>query len=82
MRIANCRREIVLCQRGLDPRDEVAVIGLVVGVLKLAAAALGEMAARRLLERMEGNESDPEVLQLVPKLYAVAGETLTPLDNQ
>jgi hypothetical protein len=39
----------MLGKRGLDPRHEIAAIGFVVGVLELAAAAFGEMAAGCLL---------------------------------
>ena len=49
MRLADCRREIVLRQRCLDPRHEIAAIHLVVGMLELAPAALGEVSARRFL---------------------------------
>jgi hypothetical protein len=49
MRLANRCREIVLSQRRLDPRHEIAAIHLVVGMLELAPTALGEMAARRFL---------------------------------
>src|SRR4029079_13994075 len=47
--MANFGRKIVLRERRLDPRDEIAAIGVIVGVLELAAGALREMAARRLL---------------------------------
>jgi LacI family transcriptional regulator len=50
-------------------------------LLRVNWEELGRMAARRLLERMEGNQGAPEVLQLVPKLYALQGETVTPLDK-
>ena len=49
MRIADLRLETVLGQRCLDPRNEIAAIGLVVGMLKLASAALGEVTAGRFL---------------------------------
>lgn len=49
MRLANLRLQSMLRQCGLDPRDEIAPIGLVVGMLELASAALGEMMARRIL---------------------------------
>ena len=56
MRLADLGRQPVLGQRGLDPRDQIAAIGLVVGVLELAAAAFGEMTARRLLVMRAGRE--------------------------
>ena len=40
----------------LDPRDEIAAIGLVVGMLQLAAAAFGKVAARRLLVVRPGRQ--------------------------
>ena len=49
MRLADLGRQVVLGQRALDPRDEIAAIGVIVGMLELAAAAFGKMAARRLL---------------------------------
>ena len=39
----------MLGERGLDTRNEIAAIGLIVGMLELAAAAFREMAAWRLL---------------------------------
>ena len=56
MRIANCRREIVLCQRGLDARHEIAAISFIVGVLELAPAALRKMTARRVLVIRPGRQ--------------------------
>ena len=49
MRFTNLRGEPVLGERSLDARHEIAAIGLVIDMLELASAALGEMAARRLL---------------------------------
>jgi LacI family transcriptional regulator len=49
--------------------------------LRMNWEELGRMAARRLLERMEGHNGSTEMLQLVPKLYAVDGLEFTPLDN-
>ena len=47
--------EAVLRQRGLDPRHQIAAIGLVIGMLQLAAAAFGKMTAwRHLVMRAEG----------------------------
>jgi len=55
---ANVRRKSVLRQRCLDPRDQVTAVSLVVGMLQLAAAALGKMAAwRRLVVRPEGQRA-------------------------
>ena len=42
-------REVVLCERRLDARYQIAAIALIVGMLKLAAAAFGEVAAWRFL---------------------------------
>lgn len=50
-------------------------------LLRVNWEELGRMAAKRLLERMEGRQGPPEVLQLVPKLYAVHGDQLTPIDD-
>ena len=49
MRIANLSRKIVLGERGFDSRDEIATICLVVGLLELAPAAFGKVAAWRHL---------------------------------
>jgi hypothetical protein len=49
MRLAKLRLQFVLRQSGLDPRDKIVAIGFVVGVLELAAAALREVPARRIL---------------------------------
>lgn len=49
MRLADLGRQFVLREGGLDPRHKISTIGLVVGMLQLAAPALGEVAARRLL---------------------------------
>ena len=58
MRLADFGLEPVLRQRRFDSRDQEGAIGGVVGVLELAAAALGEMAARRLLVmRAEGERA-------------------------
>ena len=51
-------------------------------LLRVNWEELGRMAAKRLLERMEGRESGPEVLQIVPKLYAVDGEHFTAMDER
>jgi hypothetical protein len=47
--IADLRAQIVLCERRLDPRFEVAAIGFVVRMLELAPAAFWKMPAGRLL---------------------------------
>jgi len=58
MRLADLGREIVLRQRGLDPRHEVSAIRGIVGMLQLAPAAFGKMPARRLLVmRPEGERT-------------------------
>src|SRR6187551_420897 len=49
MRGANFRLKLVLGKRRLDPRHQIVPIGRVVGMLELAAAAFGEVLARRLL---------------------------------
>lgn len=49
MRFANLRGEIVLRQCCLDTRDQIAAIGIVIGVLELAPAAFRKVAAGRLL---------------------------------
>ena len=49
MRLAYLGRELVLGERGLDPRLEIAAIGRVVGMLKLAPAAFGKVTAWRQL---------------------------------
>lgn len=56
MRIPNLGLQTVLRERGLDPAHEIAAICLVVSMLELAAAALREMAARRLLMMRSGRE--------------------------
>lgn len=56
MRLADFRPEIMLCQRAPDPRNEIAAIGLVVGLLELAPAAFGEVATRRVLVVRAGRE--------------------------
>ena len=43
------RRELVLGKRRFDPRNEVIAIGLIIGMLELAAAALGKVTAWRHL---------------------------------
>ncbi len=55
MRLPDFGLKPMMGKRGFDPRHEIAAIGMVVGVLELAAAAIREMAARRLLVmRTEG----------------------------
>ena len=49
VRFANFGRQVVLRQRRLDPRLQLAAIRLVVGVLELTPATLREMPAGRLL---------------------------------
>jgi len=49
MRLADLGQERMLRQRRLDPREEIAAVRLIVGMLELAPSALREMAARRLL---------------------------------
>jgi len=49
MRFANIGFEGVLGERGFDPRDEIAAVGGIVGMLQLAPAAFREMPARRFL---------------------------------
>jgi LacI family transcriptional regulator len=50
-------------------------------LLRINWEELGRMAARRLLERMEGRTGGPEVLQLVPKLYFADGDELTAIEG-
>src|SRR5512144_2864550 len=49
MRLPDFGREVVLCERGLDARYQVAAIGFIVRMLELAAAAFRVVAARRFL---------------------------------
>ena len=51
MRYGNkgAEKPALLEQRGLDPRNQKAAIGLVIGMLELAAAALRKVAARWIL---------------------------------
>ena len=49
MWVANLGRQIMLCESRLSPRHEIAAIGLVIDVLKLASAAFREVPAGRLL---------------------------------
>ena len=56
MRFADFGLERMLRERGFDPRHEIAAVRLVIGMLELAAAALGEMPARRLLVVRAGCE--------------------------
>lgn len=56
MRIAKLRFQIVLGQRGPDPRNEIAAIGLVVGMLELASTAFRKVPARRVLVMRAGCE--------------------------
>lgn len=56
MRCSNLRLEAVLRQCGLDARDEIAAVRLIVGMLELAAPALGKVAARRLLVMRPGRK--------------------------
>ena len=46
----------LLGERGFDPRHEIAAIGLIVGMLELAAAAFGEMPAWRFLVMRAGRQ--------------------------
>ena len=57
MRLANLGLKALLGKRGPDPRDEIAAIGIIVGVLKLATAAFRKVRARWFLvmgSRREG----------------------------
>ena len=56
MRFADLGLQPMLGQRRLNPAYEIAAIGLVVGMLELAAAAFREMAARRILVMRAGSE--------------------------
>ncbi len=49
MWLADFGGQLVLRKRSFDARDQISAIGLIIRVLKLATAALVEMAARRLL---------------------------------
>ncbi len=49
MRVARISVSSVLGERRLDARDEIGAVGLVVGMLELAAAAFGEVTAWRRL---------------------------------
>ena len=64
MRIADLGRELVLRKRRLHARYQIAAIRLVVGMLELASAAFGEMAAGRLLmvrTRRERSVIEPRI---------------------
>ncbi len=50
-------------------------------LLRINWEELGRMAAKRLLERMEGRAAGPEILQLVPKLYFADGNDLHPIEE-
>ncbi len=57
MQRSDLRLQLVLRQSGLDPRNEVTAIRVVIGVLELASAALGKVPAGRILmvrSRREG----------------------------
>ena len=56
MRLADLGLQAVLGQRAVDPRDQIAAIGLVVGMLELAAAAFGKVTAWRHLVVRPGRE--------------------------
>ena len=56
MRLADLRLQPMLSERRLDPRDEIAAIRFVIGVLELAAAALRKVTARRILVVRPGSE--------------------------
>ncbi len=56
MRLADLGLQRMLRQRGLDARDEVAAIGVVVDVLELTPAAFGKVTARRLLVMRSGRK--------------------------
>src|SRR5437868_12469350 len=65
MRLADRGGQIVLSERRFDSRLEIVAIRLVVGMLQLASAAFGEMAAWRLLvARTKGQR--PVVEQRIP----------------
>ena len=58
MRLSDFRLELVLRQRRHDARDEEIAVCRVIGMLKLAPAALGKVPARRVLVmRTEGERS-------------------------
>ena len=56
MGLADLRLQPVLRKRRFDPRDQIAAIRFVIGMLELAPAALGEVPARRLLVVRPGRE--------------------------
>ena len=58
MRLADHGCQLMLCERSLDPRHQVAAIRLVIGVLKLAPAALRKVTAwRHLMVRARDERS-------------------------
>src|SRR5688572_24945511 len=67
MRLADFGRDAVLVERAFHPRHQIAAIGIVVGMLQLAAAALGKVAARRHLVMRA-------VLDVAISPYHVAGD--------
>jgi CRISPR/Cas system-associated endonuclease Cas1 len=56
MRLPDLGIDLVLGKRILDARDQISAIGLVIRMLKLASAALREMAARRHLVMWAGRQ--------------------------
>jgi hypothetical protein len=56
VRLANLGLKALLGKRGRDLRDEIAAIGFIVGVLKLATATFREVRARRFLVMGPGRE--------------------------
>lgn len=56
MRIPDRSLDAMLSERGLDPRDQIAAIGLVIGMLELASAAFREVPARRVLMMWSGRK--------------------------
>ena len=56
MRSAYLRVQIMLGECSPDPRYEIAAIGIIVGMLKLAAAAFWKVPARGLLVVRPGRQ--------------------------
>ncbi len=56
MRLTNLGRKAVLRQRSFDPRNQIAAIRFIVGVLQLAPAAFREVTAWRHLMMRSGGQ--------------------------
>ena len=66
MRRADVRLQALLGQRPFNTADEIAAIGVGIGVLELAPAAFGKVAARRFLVMRAGRKR-PVVEQCISR---------------